>query len=96
MFNRSSDMVVFDGDGSEWVVDELLKALCKACEEAQKGQVNPEEKEKIDRIQEEIEVLMCLLPYVFEGSLISVESLKKALNPKQIEIIKMNIKNNKL
>ena len=38
MFNRSSDMVVFDGDGSEWVVDELLKALCKACEEAQKGQ----------------------------------------------------------
>lgn len=39
---------------------------------------------------------MCLLPYVFEGSLISVESLKKALNPKQIEIIKMNIENNKL
>lgn len=96
MINRLSDMVVFDGDGSEWVVDELLKALCKACEEAQKDQVNPKEKEKIGRIQDEIDVLMCLLPYVFEGSLISVESLKKVLTPKQIEIIKMNIKNNKL
>lgn len=49
------------------------------------------EQKKIDRIQEEIDVLMCLLPSLIEGNFVSAESLKMVLSEKQIQIIEMNL-----
>ena len=49
------------------------------------------EQKKIDRIHEEIDVLMCLLPSLIEGNFVSAESLKMVLSEKQIQIIEMNL-----
>lgn len=44
MFNRSSDMVVLNEDGSEWVASEVLEPITEACESAQKNEINLKEK----------------------------------------------------
>ena len=95
MFNRSSDMVVLNEDGSEWVASEVLEPITEACESAQKNEINLKEcrvheQEKIDRIQKKVELLMCMLTDVFEGSLISADNLKMVLDEKQVKILEMN------